>query len=156
MGTPLWGGDVPAERAERVVRRLLRDDLWSGWGIRTLAASEAVYSPLGYHTGAVWPHDTAICAEGMRRYGFAAEAGRVLEGLFAAAEAFSYQLPEVFAGFPRDAANAPVEFPGAMKPQAWAAGAPLLGIRALLGLDVERGRLRVHPCLPDGVGRVRL
>ena len=156
MGHLLWSGIVPKERAARVVRRLLRDDLWSGWGIRTLAATERPYSPLGYHTGAVWPHDTAICAEGMRRYGFAEEAGRVLEGLFAAAEAFSYQLPEVFAGFPRDAANVPVEFPGAMKPQAWAAGAPLLGLRTLLGLDVVRGRLRARPCLPDGVGRIRL
>ena len=88
----------------------------------------------------------------MRRYGYQDEAAGLVAALFAAAEAFAYQLPEVFAGFPRDGANAPVEFPGAMKPQAWAAAGP----RTLLGLDVVDGRLRARPCLPESVGRVRL
>jgi glycogen debranching enzyme len=92
----------------------------------------------------------------MRRYGFREEAGRVCEALLHAAEAFGYQLPEVFAGFARDATNAPVEYPDALKPQAWAAGAPLLALRTLLGLDAVGGRLRRSPCIPESLGRIRL
>jgi glycogen debranching enzyme len=114
------------------------------------------YNPLSYHCGSVWPHDTAICAEGMRRYGFADEASKVADALLDAAEAFSNQLPEVFAGFERDAARMPVEYPGALKPQSWAAGAPLQLIRTVLGLDAVDGRLRSKPCLPRTVERLGL
>jgi glycogen debranching enzyme len=156
VGHLLWSGIVDERRAGTVVRRLLRDDLLSGWGIRSLSTQDAAYSPLEYHNGTVWPHDTAIVAEGMRRYGFRDEAGRVCEALLRAAEAFGYQLPEVFAGFPRDSTNAPVEYPAALKPQAWAAGAPLLALRTLLGLDASGGKRRSSPHLPEALGRVRL
>ncbi len=155
-GHLLWSGIVEERRAARVVKRLLRDDLFSGWGIRSLSSGDAPYNPLEYHNGTVWPHDTAIVAEGMRRYGFREEAGRVCEALLRAAEAFGYQLPEVFAGFARDATNAPVEYPEALKPQAWAAGAPLLALRTLLGLDAIGGRLRRSPHVPESLGRIRL
>jgi glycogen debranching enzyme len=138
------------------VRRLLRDDMFSGWGIRSLSMENPSYNPLTYHNGTVWPHDNAIAAEGMRRYGYRDEAAQVCEALIDAAEAFSHQLPEVFAGFTRDNAGVPVEYPDALKPQAWAAGAPLMAIRTLLGLDVVAGRLRSHPCESQKVGKLRL
>jgi glycogen debranching enzyme len=156
MGHLLWSGIVDDRRAARVVRRLLREDLFSGWGIRSLSSEDAAYNPLEYHNGTVWPHDTAIAAEGMRRYGFRDEAGRVCEALLRAAEAFGYQLPEVFAGFARDQTNTPVEYPNALTPQAWAAGAPLLALRTLLGLDAVGGKLRRSPHLPESLGRIRL
>ena len=151
LGHLLWSGIVDERRAKRTVGRLLRDDLFSGWGIRSMASSEAGYQPLGYHVGTVWPHDTALVAEGMRRYGFREESARVGKALLDAAEAFAYRLPEVFAGFARDGASVPVEYPDALKPQSWAAGSPLLVLRTLLGLDVIDGELRSSRCLPTGI-----
>jgi glycogen debranching enzyme len=121
-----------------------------------MSAKERGYNPLEYHNGTIWPHDTAIAAEGMRRYGFHGEAARVCKALFDAAEAFSHQLPEVFAGLPRDESGVPVEYPEALKPQSWAAGAPLLALRTLLGLDVVDGKLRCRPHLPQEIGKLRL
>ena len=138
------------------MRALLRDDLLSGWGIRSMSERDGGYNPLSYHCGSVWPHDTAICAEGMRRYGFVDEAARVADALLDAAEVFNNQLPEVFAGFRRDLARIPVEYPGALKPQSWAAGAPLLLIRTVLGLDAANGKLRSRPHLPRAVERLAL
>src|SRR5207237_4113289 len=138
------------------VRRLLRPDLFSGWGVRTMSAEDKGYNPIRYHTGTVWPHDTALVAEGMRRYGFRDEAGRLAEALLDAAAAFGNQLPEVFAGFPRDRSETPVEYPGALKPQSWAAGAPLLALRTLLGLDAVNGKLRRSPHVPESLGKIRL
>jgi glycogen debranching enzyme len=145
IGHLLWTGIVDPRRAAGIVRALLRDDMFSGWGIRSMSARDKGYNPLEYHNGTVWPHDTAICAEGMRRYGFHEEAERVCKNLLDAAEAFGNQLPEVFAGFPRDETGVPIEYPDALKPQAWAAAAPLLVLRTLLGLDVVHGRLRSQP-----------
>jgi len=156
VGHLLWSGIVDEDRAAAVVRRLLRDDMFSGWGIRSMSSADAGYQPLDYHVGSVWPHDTAIVAEGMRRYGFRDEAARLSKALLDAAEAFSHQLPEVFAGFPRDDTGMPVEYPGALKPQAWAAGAPLLAMRTLLGLDVDGGRVRSDPHLAEGQDPIRL
>ncbi|HET7807934.1 MAG TPA: amylo-alpha-1,6-glucosidase [Gaiellaceae bacterium] len=156
IGHLLFSGIVEERRAAATVRALLRDDLFSGWGIRSMSERDGGYNPLSYHCGSVWPHDTAICAEGMRRYGFADEAARVVDALLDAAEAFNNQLPEVFAGFRRDLARMPVEYPGALKPQSWAAGAPLLLIRAVLGLDVVGGKLRSRPHLPRAVERLAL
>jgi glycogen debranching enzyme len=134
----------------------MRDDMFSGWGIRSMSANDAGYNPLEYHNGTVWPHDTAIVAEGFRRYGFHDEAGKLCHAILDAAEAFSNQLPEVFAGFERDETNVPVEYPAALKPQAWAAGAPLLALRTLLGLDVVDGKLRSRPHVPKDIGKLKL
>jgi glycogen debranching enzyme len=155
-GHLLWSGIVPEERADAVVRRLLEPDLFSGWGIRCMSSAMRGYSPLKYHNGTVWPHDSAIAAEGMRRYGFKHEAARVAQAVLDAAAAFDYRLPEVFAGIARDATNVPVPYPDALKPQAWAAAAPLLALRTLLGLDVDDGRLGSRPSVPKELGRVRL
>ena len=149
-GQCLWTGIVEEEKAARVVERLLRPDLFSGWGIRSMSTEDEGYSPLRYHTGTVWPHDTALIAEGMRRYGFRDEAAKVASTVLDSAAAFEHQLPEVFAGFPRDEARVPVRYPAALTPQSWAAGAPLLALRTLLGLDPEGGELLADP-LVDGI-----
>jgi glycogen debranching enzyme len=155
-GQCLWSGIVDEDKAGPVVERLLRDDLFSGWGVRSLSSEDAGYSPLRYHDGTVWPHDTALIAEGMRRYGFRDEATRLACAVLDAAEAFSHQLPELFAGFARDDANAPVRYPGALTPQSWAAGAPLLALRTLLGLEPDAGELRCEPHLPERYEGLRL
>jgi glycogen debranching enzyme len=155
IGHLLWSGIVDDERAAATVRRLMRDDMFSGWGIRTMSTNDAGYNPLEYHNGTVWPHDTAIVAEGMRRYGYDEEAAKVADSLLEAARAFTNQLPEVFAGFVRDETDVPIEYPDALKPQAWAAAAPLLAVRTLLGLDVVGGRLRSRP-LESKFRKVRL
>jgi glycogen debranching enzyme len=155
-GHLLWSGIVPPRRARAVAERLLRDDLFNGWGIRCLSSEMRGYNPLEYHAGTVWPHDAAICAEGMRRYGLRREAGIVCKAVLDAAVAFEYRLPELFAGFERDATNIPVPYPDALAPQAWAAGAPLLALRTLLGLDAVDGKLRSQPRVPRELGRISL
>ncbi|MEX2203369.1 MAG: hypothetical protein WD965_04715, partial [Actinomycetota bacterium] len=125
-------------------------------GIRTMSSADAGYSPIEYHNGTVWPHDTAIVAEGMRRYGFASEAGVLALALIEAAEVFEHRLPEVFAGFPRERTQMPVEYPTASRPQAWSAAAPLLVLRTVLGLDVDDGRLRSTAEPPSAFGELRL
>ncbi len=155
-GHLLWSGILPRERAAKVVHRLMAPDMFSGWGVRTMSAKDCGYNPIEYHNGTVWPHDCSLIAEGMRRYGFRKEASRLTEALIAAAAAFAYRLPEVFAGFSREETEMPVEYPTASRPQAWAAGAPLLALRTLLGLDAVDGQLRSDPHLPDGLGRLRL
>ena len=156
VGHLLWSGIVPDDRAATVVKRLMSPEMFTGWGIRTMSANDAGYNPIEYHDGTVWPHDTAFVAEGMRRYGHREQASHLALMLVQAAEAFEYRLPEVFAGFARDETGAPVEYPTASRPQAWAAGAPLLALRTALGLDVVDGELRTDPHLTEGWGLVRL
>jgi len=156
VGHLLWSGIVPEDRAAMLVTRVMSPEMFTGWGIRTMATSAAGYNPIEYHDGTVWPHDTAFVAEGMRRYGHREQASHLALMLIQAAGAFEYRLPEVFAGFAREETGAPVEYPTASRPQAWAAGAPLLALRTALGLDVVDGTLRIDPHLSQGWGRVRL
>jgi len=153
-GHLLQSGIVPPERAGRVVKRLLADDMWSGWGVRTLSSEHPAYNPFSYQCGSVWPHDNAMIAGGFRRYGFDAEAARVAKGTFDAAERLSgYRLPELFAGLHRAEASFPVQYPGANVPQAWAAGSVLRLIAILAGIhattDATGSRIYVNPALPD-------
>ncbi len=156
VGHLLWSGIVPEDRAAMMAKRLMSPEMFTGWGIRTMSANDAGYNPIEYHDGTVWPHDTAFVAEGMRRYGHREEASHLALMLVQAAEAFQYRLPEVFAGFAREETGAPVEYPTASRPQAWAAGAPLLALRTALGLDVVGGILQIDPHLSQGWGRVQL
>lgn len=156
VGHLLWSGIVPEDRAALLTRRLMSPDMFTGWGTRTMSDRDMGYNPIEYHNGTVWPHDTAFVAEGLRRYGYREEASHLALMLIQAAEAFAYRLPEVFAGFPRDETGAPVEYPTASRPQAWAAGAPLMALRTALGLEVVDGALRIDPCLSEGWGEVRL
>jgi glycogen debranching enzyme len=156
VGHLLWSGVVPEHRAQTLRDRLMGPDMFSGWGIRTMSSRDAGFNPIEYHDGTVWPHDSAIVAEGLRRYGFRDDASRLAWALFEAAEQFEYRLPEVFAGFDRQTTRMAVEYPTASRPQAWAAAAPLLAIRTLLGLDADDGTIRSEPSLPDSIKRLEL
>ncbi len=158
-GQCLWSGIVPPDRAARVVRRLMQPDMWSGWGIRTLSAKNPSFNPYSYQNGAVWPHDNGIIALGFKRYGFAAEAAAIAHDVLRAASFFTLnQLPELYAGIPRDFTNFPVQYLGANVPQAWAAGSVFTLLQAMLGLqpDAPRRRLVVDPALPDWMPSVTL
>jgi len=153
-GHLLSSGIVPPERAGRVVRRLLADDMWSGWGVRTLSADHPGYNPFSYHTGSVWPHDNAVIAGGFARYGYRAEAAQVARGIFDAADRFqASRIPELFSGLHRGQADFPVQYLGANVPQAWAAGAIIRLIAIMAGIhgrtDAEGSRMYVDPALPD-------
>ena len=159
VGQCLWSGIVAPARAGAVVKRLMRKDMWSGWGIRTLSADHPSFNPYNYQTGAVWPHDNSLIALGMRRYGFAAEAAAVARDISGAASHFLLnQLPELYGGLQRDPTSFPVQYLGANVPQAWAAGTPFLLLQAMLGLqqDAPRGKLYVDPALPDWLPDVTL
>ena len=152
IGHLLWSGILDDREAATTAERLLGDELYSGWGVRTLGTREAGYNPLGYHTGTIWPHDNSLIAAGLARYGHHEAAATIASAILAAAPYFEHRLPEVFAGFPRRLTSVPVAFPTASRPQAWAAGAPLLLLTTLLGL--RPGRADVAADLPDTVGRV--
>ena len=138
VGHLLWSGIVPAERRDAVADALMGERLWSGWGIRTMAAGEGAYNPLVYHNGPVWPHDNSLIAAGLARAGRRHDAERILRTMTEAAAYFDYRLPEVFAGFPRRRTRFPVVYPTASSPQAWAAGTPVLLLQVLLGLVPDR------------------
>jgi glycogen debranching enzyme len=149
---------IAPERAARVRDRLLADDMWSGWGIRTLSARHRAYNPFSYQLGSVWPHDNGICAAGFRRYGFDDDAAHVARAVFEAADRFqSRRLPELFSGLDRDPGGFPVQYLGANVPQAWASGAVIYLITTLAGLeaDAPNGRLVVRPALPTWLDEVR-
>jgi hypothetical protein len=136
------------------------DGAYSGWGVRTLGADERGFNPVGYHTGTIWPHDNALFAVGLRRYGLDEAFLRIFEDLLDACASFSdYRLPELFAGFSRSDYENPVPYPVACSPQAWAAGALPSMLTAGLGIvpDGLRGVLRIRrPSLPRQLGRLAL
>jgi glycogen debranching enzyme len=145
IGHCLWSGIVDDDKAERTAEQLCGPAMFTGWGIRTLGSTMARYNPVSYHNGSVWPHDSAICAAGLARYGFVAEAEKVTVGLFQAAEAFGGRLPELFCGFDRGAFPIPVPYPASCSPQAWASASPFWLLRTAL--------LRLEPSVPDGTIR---
>jgi glycogen debranching enzyme len=149
IGHLLWSGIALPERVGVVVDQLLSESLWSGWGIRTMGSDEAAYSPLSYHNGTVWPHDTALTAWGLARHGYAEAARRVSRALIEAAGHFDWSLPEVFAGYARDETPFPIAYPTAARPQAWAAGTPILLVRVLLGIEPDRVRQRLVTTVTD-------
>jgi glycogen debranching enzyme len=159
IGHLLWSGIVPDERVEQLVDALMGEALWSGWGVRTMSTADAGYNPLSYHNGTVWPHDNSLCAAGLARYGRWAELHRIVRRMLAASRHFDHQLPEVFAGMPRADTPFPIKYPTAARPQAWAAGTPVLLLQLLLGLQADRPRnrlLSIAPELPDWAGTIRL
>lgn len=135
LGHLLWSGIVADEHVESVVAHLMSDRLFSGWGLRTLANNHLAYNPMGYHTGSVWPHDTAIAALGLARYGRWDEARRLAEAGLTAAAHMGHRLPEALIGTAREVTCVPVILPGATWPHAWSCGAPLLLLRAALDLE---------------------
>ena len=143
LGHLPWCGVTSPDRAALLARQLTSPELFSGWGIRTMSAAAAGYNPISYHCGTVWPHDTAIAVAGLARANHAEEAAQVARGLIDAAAHFRGRLPEVFAGLPRSHVTWPVRYPTASSPQAWAAGATVMVVTALLGLrpDTEGRQL---------------
>jgi glycogen debranching enzyme len=159
-GHALWTGIAAPERASRIADGMLGEAMYNGWGIRTIGRKQARYNPMSYHNGSVWPHDNALVAAGMARYGHTVEAMRAFTGLFEASLYFDqHRLPELFCGFPRRAAEGPTLYPVACSPQAWAAAAVFAMLQACLGLDIDAQQAEVSlraPRLPDFVQWVKV
>ncbi|WP_296739625.1 glycogen debranching N-terminal domain-containing protein [Mesorhizobium sp.] len=159
-GQALWTGIADLDKGRRSAARLMQDDMFNGWGVRTLSSKERRYNPVGYHLGTVWPHDNALMAAGCRRYGEDGAALRIFTAMAEAAMHFRHlRLPEAMAGFPRQDFQAPVHYPVACHPQAWAAGAVPFLLTTCLGLEPDgfADKLRiVRPGLPDFVNRITL
>jgi glycogen debranching enzyme len=152
VGQCLWSGIVPKERAARVVARLMKPDMWSGWGIRTLSSDNPSFNPHSYQNGSVWPHDNAIIAEGFRRYGFVEEAARIARDVCQTDDYFvSHQMPELYSGLQREPTNFPVQYLGANVPQGWAAGSCFAFLQTILGFqpDAPGRKFYIDPMLPD-------
>jgi glycogen debranching enzyme len=159
VGHALYCGIVDEDKAERVVARLMAPDMLCGWGIRTLSNKEPSFNPMSYHNGSIWPHDNAIIAAGMRRYGFHKEATEVMQQVVEAGMRFKmFRLPELYCGFARDLRyySVPAEYPVSCSPQAWAAGSILHFCQTMLGFypDSVRHCLEVKPYLPSNVSQV--
>ena len=151
-GHLLWTRIVSDSRAQIVTRRLLQDDMFTGWGVRTLSSRERQYNPMSYHNGSVWPHDTALAAVGMRSYGMTSQFVTLATGIFESVLQFDdMRMPELFCGFPRVAGYAPTRYPVACSPQAWASGVVFHLVGAMLGLRPEAADNQItlsRPTLP--------
>ncbi|MDT3687454.1 MAG: amylo-alpha-1,6-glucosidase [Pseudorhodoplanes sp.] len=159
-GQLLFSGIAAPERAEAVMRDLMRPSFFSGWGIRTVAREERRYNPMSYHNGSVWPHDNSLIAAGFARYGHKDAIDRVFKSLFDAASYMDLRrLPELYCGFQRGHQRGPTLYPVACSPQAWAAGTPLLLLQSSLGLEFDPDRHEIllrNPRLPPFLGEVTL
>jgi len=158
-GHLLFVGLPSPDRGAAVIRELMGPRFANGWGLRTLASDEPHYNPMSYHNGSVWPHDTALCAAGFRRYGAADAVQQLLAAMFEAAVQFDMRLPELFCGFRRGGGEPPVAYPVACLPQAWAAASAFGLLQACLGLTVDGWRRELHlrsPRLPPGISEIRL
>jgi glycogen debranching enzyme len=159
-GQVLFTGIARPERAAKIADHLLRPQFFSGWGIRTIAKGEALYNPMSYHNGSVWPHDNALIALGLARYGHTQSLERLFKGLFDAATYFDMRrLPELFCGFQRARGRGPTLYPVACSPQAWASATPFTLIEAALGLEFDPAALEIrliNPCLPAFLDEVVL
>ncbi|MDP9452774.1 MAG: amylo-alpha-1,6-glucosidase [Actinomycetota bacterium] len=158
IGHCLWTGIVDESKAAAVAGHLLSPAMFSGWGVRTLATTMVGYNPISYHNGSVWPHDSAIVAAGLMRYGFVEEALRVVMALVDSAIAVGGRLPELFGGLDRAELPVPLGYPASCSPQAWAAASPLLLLRLLLRFDpwLPHGKLWLAPVVPAAIGRLRV
>ena len=159
-GHLLFTRAIGRERARLVVERFMREDMQSGWGWRTLAASERVFNPLSYHRGSVWPHDNSLIAHGMALYGFREPVQQIFDSLYHAALTFrDYRLPELFCGVQRHQHDEPVHYPVSCSPQAWASGAFFLLLTSVLGLRPSASRKElniVNPVLPEWLDFLRI
>jgi glycogen debranching enzyme len=152
-GHLLWVGMLDTVSAEALADRLTAADMDGGWGLRTLSSTAVGYDPLSYHRGSIWPHDTALVADGITRAGRRRRAANLIDGVLRLAEHAGWRLPEVVAGYGVDEVDAPVPYPTTCSPQAWSAAVPLALLRTLLRLDpdVPAGRVALGPALRDDV-----
>jgi glycogen debranching enzyme len=148
-----WSGILSKPRADILAKRIMEPDMYSGWGIRTLASSEVAYDPQSYHNGSVWPHDNSIIAWGLKKYGYSDEANTIITSLIEASKHFDYRLPELFCGYPKRDEESPVIYHSTCSPQAWASGSIILFIQTMLGLypDAPNNVLYVKPTLPEWI-----
>ncbi|MBV9870650.1 MAG: amylo-alpha-1,6-glucosidase, partial [Frankiaceae bacterium] len=158
MGHCLWTGIVDADKAPLVAEQLMSPSMFSGWGVRTLSTAMGAYDPVSYHNGSVWPHDNALIAAGLMRYGFVKQAQRLAEAILDGAQRFGDRLPELFCGFDRDRYPDPVPYPTSCSPQAWAASTPVQLLRTLLRMEPElaEGRLWIAPAMPSALLPLRI
>jgi glycogen debranching enzyme len=161
VGHALWTGIVADRaRARRVADRLMNNDSFTGWGVRTIPASQVRYNPMAYHNGSVWPHDNAIIADGFSRYGFRDLVVRLFDGMKDASVAVDMRrLPELICGFPRRPGEGPTQYPVACAPQAWSAGSVFMLLSAALGLSVDGCNSEIaltRPVLPASIPVLRL
>jgi glycogen debranching enzyme len=157
IGHCLWSGIVDEDKAGQVAEQLVSPEMFTGWGVRTLASSMGAYNPISYHNGSVWPHDSVLVATGLMRYGYVEEAQRIACGLLDAAVAFGGRLPELFCGFDRSEYPEPVPYPTSCSPQAWAAATPIQAVRLLLRLEPRTvGEVWFDPAWPDRYGPIRI
>jgi glycogen debranching enzyme len=157
QGQCLWSGIVDDDKAPLVAERLMSPEMFTGWGIRTLASDMGAFNPTSYHNGAVWPHDNALIAAGLMRYGLVEEATRVAVALFDVAERFGSRLPELFCGMDREHYPEPVPYPTSCSPQAWAAATPFSLMRTLFRFEpcVPTDEIWLAPMIPAGFGAVQ-
>jgi len=159
-GHTLFSGIATAERAQKTVKRLMHDEMFSGWGVRTLSYKASRFNPMSYHNGSVWPHDTALIAHGFARYGFVTEAMRLMQALFDASLFIELQrLPELFCGFPFRRGEAPTAYPVACSPQAWSVGAVFLLLQSCLQITIDGYEKKVilhNPVLPDYINEIKI
>ena len=158
-GHCLYTGVAETEQAARTANTLMQANSFSGWGVRTIAVSEPRFNPMAYHNGSIWPHDNAIIAAGLARYGFKDHANRILNGLFDASLFVEYRLPELFCGFYRRDGEGPVPYPVACSPQSWAAASVFMLLQAILGMKIDAGTSRlffIRPVLPDFLDEIRI
>lgn len=158
IGHCLWSGIVDADKAEQIARHLMSPEMFNGWGIRTLASTMGAYNPVSYHNGSVWPHDTAIAAAGLMRYGFVKESYQLVSALLDASQSFEGRLPELFCGFDRREFPAPVRYPTSCSPQAWSAATPFSLLRTVLRFDpsVPHHMLWIDPVVLEDFDEFRV
>jgi glycogen debranching enzyme len=158
-GHCLYAGIAALDQARGVAQTLMQDNCYSGWGIRTLGVSEARFNPMSYHNGSIWPHDNALIAAGLARYGYTSSSVQILSGLFEASLFVEYRLPELFCGFSRRGGAGPIPYPVACSPQAWSAASVFLLLQAALGIKIDAAMSRlsfVRPTLPADLEVVQI
>jgi len=159
VGHCLYAGIAEMDQAGMIANTLMQEHSFSGWGVRTLAVSEARFNPMSYHNGSIWPHDNALIAAGLARYGFKDQASRILSGLFDASLFVEYRLPELFCGFYRRDGEGPVPYPVACSPQSWSAASVFLLLQAILGMKIDAVTSRlsfVRPALPEFLDEIQI
>jgi glycogen debranching enzyme len=159
-GQCLFTGIASPPHARRVARTLLSPESFSGWGVRTVATTEARYNPMAYHNGSVWPHDNGLIAQGLARYGLGDLALQIWTGMFEAGRYFDlHRMPELFCGFPQAPGEGPTLYPVACAPQSWSAASVFLLFQACLGLEINGPDAQIYftrPHLPASLGELRI
>ncbi len=158
-GHCLFSGIASESAAEKISRLLTDDAFFSGWGIRTVADGELRYNPMSYHNGSIWPHDNALIATGMSRYGYKEESIKILKSFFDASKFVDFRLPELFCGFKRRKGEGPTLYPVACNPQAWASASVFMLLQACLGLEIDCKNNLIffnNPILPESLHETKI